>query len=375
MTTVLFIMHMPPPVHGASMVGKYIHDSKLVNKTFDCHYINLTTANSLSDIGKIGFSKFLSLVKLLDKIKEEIKRLRPDIVYVTPNSARGAFYKDFMVVETVRRVMRKVRGKEGRIVLHFHNKGVRARQDRWLDNRLYSRFFQDVNVMLLAETLYGDISKYVRREKVVICGNGIPQSPSDEKVVNRKLADKATPRLLFLSNMMTAKGVWELLDALDILKKKGQDFVCDFVGGWKDIQPEDFHARVRDYGLSECVHAHGAKYGMEKDEFFKRADIFVFPTFYHNECFPLVLLEAMMHGIACVSTNEGGISGIIKNGKTGIIVEKNSPKELADSLESLFSDPVKCRAMGNAGRKRYEREFTLQRFEERFCKCLVELQG
>ena len=29
---VLFILHMPPPVHGASMVGKYIHDSKIINE-------------------------------------------------------------------------------------------------------------------------------------------------------------------------------------------------------------------------------------------------------------------------------------------------------------------------------------------------------
>ena len=35
---VLFILHMPPPVHGASMVGKYIHDSKIINNAFECHY-------------------------------------------------------------------------------------------------------------------------------------------------------------------------------------------------------------------------------------------------------------------------------------------------------------------------------------------------
>ena len=35
---ILFIMHMPPPVHGAAMVGKYIHDSRLVNEAFDCRY-------------------------------------------------------------------------------------------------------------------------------------------------------------------------------------------------------------------------------------------------------------------------------------------------------------------------------------------------
>ena len=47
---ILFIMHMPPPVHGAAMVGQYIHDSKLINDKFDSHYINLTTAKNLSKI-------------------------------------------------------------------------------------------------------------------------------------------------------------------------------------------------------------------------------------------------------------------------------------------------------------------------------------
>ena len=37
---VLFIMHMPPPVHGASMMGQYIHDSKLISESFECRYIN-----------------------------------------------------------------------------------------------------------------------------------------------------------------------------------------------------------------------------------------------------------------------------------------------------------------------------------------------
>lgn len=367
-------MHMPPPVHGASMVGKYIHDSQLINDEFDCHYINLTTADTLSDIGKVGYRKIISFTKLLNRIKKEIIRLKPDVVYITPNSARGAFYKDFVVVETVKRMMRKNGGKSRHVVLHFHNKGVSTRQGRWLDDKLYTRFFKNVDVMLLAESLYGDISKYVECENVVICGNGIPDYSMEDTVAHGKSSDKDLPHLLFLSNIMRTKGVWELLHALYILKNRGEKFVCDFVGGWKDIHEEDFNERVHEYGLSDCVYAHGAKYGTDKDDFFKRADIFVFPTYYHNECFPLVLLEAMMHGIACVSTNEGGISNIINNGKTGIIVEKNNSEELADIIEKLLNDMDKCRAMGQEGLKRYRQEFTLQRFEERFCECIHNLE-
>lgn len=54
---VLFIMHMPPPVHGASMMGKYIHDSRIINEEFDCYYINLATAKDLEDIGKMRLKK------------------------------------------------------------------------------------------------------------------------------------------------------------------------------------------------------------------------------------------------------------------------------------------------------------------------------
>ena len=97
MQKILFVLHLPPPVHGASVVGKCIHDSMLVNKSFDCHYVNLTTATSLEDIGKGGLGKLWAFCKKLWEIKRAIKKVKPDAVYITPNSAGGQFYKDFVV--------------------------------------------------------------------------------------------------------------------------------------------------------------------------------------------------------------------------------------------------------------------------------------
>ena len=373
MISILFIMHMPPPVHGASMMGKYIHDSKLINESFCCHYINLTTATSLSDIGKVGFGKVKSFAKLLNKIQCEIERLKPNMVYVTPNSAGKAFYKDFLVVETVKRTLKKVKGSNGRVVLHFHNKGVKTRQSRWIDNILYRKFFKNVKVMLLAESLYGDIAKYVKRENVTFCGNGIPDVRQTRTVIKKEI-----PHLLFLSNMMRTKGVWELLDALAILKRRGLCFSCDFVGGWKDVQSEDFYLRLQEYGLEDCVCAHGAKYGMDKDVFFQNADVFVLPSY--TEAFPLTVLEAMQHGLAVVASNVGGISGQIEDGITGKLIGGNTPvltldympnpQELSDALKSLLSDMNKCHAMGTAGYNKFKKEFTLQAFERNFVKSL-----
>lgn len=116
----------------------------------------------------------------------------------------------------------------------------------------------------------------------------------------------------------------------------------------------------------------GAKYGVEKDTLFRNTDIFVFPTFYHNECFPIVLLEAMQYGLPCISTDEAGIPDIIDDGQTGLIIPKKNSIALAKSIEKLINDRILCLQMGQAGRKKYEESFTLDVFEKNIGRLLEE---
>ena len=351
---ILFIMHMPPPVHGAAMVGQYIHDSRVINEAFDCHYFNLTLAKNLEDIGKGGIRKLFDYITQLKNIRKEIKKTKPDLCYVTPNAKGGAFYKDFFVIILLK-LMRQ------HIVIHYHNKGVATRQDKFPDNLLYRLFFKDLKIILLAEMLFADIRKYVKRENVYICPNGIPETSTPLT----KEKHHAEAQILFLSNMIASKGVWELVDACKILKDSGIKFQCHFVGKWSDITEQKFNSVIQEKGLKDCVTAHGAKYGEEKIRFFQEADLFVFPTCYPNECFPIVLLEAMQQGLPCISTNEGGIPDIIDEGKTGFIVEKRNARQLADRIRYLIEHPESCKEMGENGYKKYRSQFTLQMFEER----------
>lgn len=366
---ILFIMHMPPPVHGAAMVGQYIHDSELINGEFESHYINLTTAKNLQDIGKVGMRKLFDFFKLLKKIRRAVKNIKPQLVYVTPNACGGAFYKDFVVVEMLKRLGCKV-------IVHYHNKGVATRQDRWLDNILYKRFFKGIKVILLSECLYEDVKKYVKKEDVFVCGNGIPSAAIESFVsapIDAASPEDKIPHILFLSNLLISKGVVVLLDSLKVLKEKGCRVVCDFVGGETvEMDAAMFQAEVAKRGLEGMVVYHGRKYGKDKDAFLNTADIFVFPTFYHNECFPLVLLEAMEHGVACISTTEGGIPGIIDDGKTGFLVPKHDAETLAEKIQTLLSDAALRQRMGEAGREKFEKEFTLEVFEKRMAEILSD---
>lgn len=358
--TILFILHMPPPVHGASMMGKYIHDSQVVNEAFDCHYINLTTAKNLADIGKVGLRKLIQFVQLLNRIRKEVKKLKPQLVYITPNACGGAFYKDFVVVQLLKAMGCKV-------VAHYHNKGVTTRQNHIPDKWLYRCFFKKIQVILLAEPLYTDMQRFVKREQVLFCPNGIPESSP----TNQESHKEGRPHIFFLSNLLIDKGVLTLLDACKLLKEQGYMFQCDFVGGeTADMNAERFKQECKQRGITDCVTYYGRKYGEEKIPFFQQADIFIFPTFYRNECFPLVLLEAMEQGLPCISTFEGGIADIIDEGETGFLVPCREVQSLAERIGLLLNNETLRQQMGKAGKEKFENKYTLQCFENNFKKCL-----
>lgn len=361
---ILFIMHMPPPVHGASMVGQYIHDSELINSSFDCHYVNLAVATRLDEIGKGGWNKVKGVLKKLIEVRKVMETVKPDLVYITPNSAGVPFYKDFITV-----MMLKMMGRK--IVMHFHNKGVATRQNRWLDNWLYRRYFKGVKLILLAEALYEDVKRYVKREDVFVCPNAIPAISNANQVTENS---DHVPHILWLTNIMKTKGIMEYLSALKILKDKGVKFQADFVGGLtKEMSGDEFDSALSMLGLNGCCTYYGPKYGDDKYSFFSQADVFILPSY--TEAFPVSILEAMQFALPVVASNVGGVSAEVEEGVSGFLLGGKQPImlntfrpdvcEIADKLQVLLTDTDLRHKMGGAGRKKFEREFTLEVFEKR----------
>jgi len=81
----------------------------------------------------------------------------------------------------------------------------------------------------------------------------------------------------------------------------------------------------------------------------------------------------MQHYLPIVSTFEGGIPNVVEDGLTGFLVPQKNAIGLADKLEMLITDPGLREKMGTAGRSKYEREFTLERFEGRMVEILEEV--
>lgn len=360
---VLFILHLPAPIHGAAMVGQAIKESEIINACFDADYINLSTSTHLSNIGKGGVGKLLSLVKIQYKVLKAIFSKQYDLCYMTLTASGPGFYKDLFVVALLK-LYRK------RIIYHFHNKGVRASQYNSLNDLLYRFAFNKTQSILLSPCLYPDIEKYVNPQDVFFCANGIPDSSEFSLSATAASNHSHGCRLLFLSNMMVEKGVYVLLQACIILREKKLTFECHYVGDWFDISEEEFNHKVANYDLGQHVFAHGKRYGRDKDSFLQNSDIFVFPTYYRNETFGLVNLEAMMFGLPVISTPEGGIPDVVVDGQTGYLVPQKNAVALAEKIELLIRNPRLRTQLGIAGKKRYADFFTLENFENNFVNIL-----
>ena len=355
-TSILFILHLPPPVHGAANIGLSIKQSHLINTSFNCDYINLTTQASLQDMGKSNLKKVFILLRLYHKIIKTLIKKPYDLCYLTINSSGPGFYKELIIVFILKCFRQK-------IVYHYHNKGVKESSKKFLNNLLYKIQFRNSRAILLSSKLFYDVSKYLKPNHVYYCNNGIA---SINNLIVKKTREEAKPViLLFVSNMFIAKGVYILLEACRILAEKKISFTCNFIGAWAtEITEENFIQISTEYGIADHVKAHGPKFDSEKLDYFSASDIFMLPTL--NDVFPLVTLEAMQSGLPIISTNEGAIPEIVIDGHNGFIVPKNDPVALADKIITLINNKDLRKEMGHKGRHRFEELYTLPVFEENF---------
>lgn len=358
---ILFIVPLPPPVHGSALVSLQIRDSRVINDCFRCDYVSISTSRRMDEIGKRSAVKLWRMASAFIKTFWLLLTRRYALCYLAITCHGGGFLKDAPFVLLCKLFRCK-------IIIHQHNKGLAADVDRWPYRWLLPLVYKNAKVILLSWLLYSDIERIVPKENVVVCPNGI----KGNNTVPLPKAENTVPHFLFLSNLIESKGVFVLLDALEILARKGLLFYCDFVGGeTKEIDNEKFTLEVNRRNLGRRVIYHGRKYGAEKERYFTDADIFVFPTYYGNESFPLVLLEAMQHGLPCITTNEGGIPDVVQDGVNGIICERNNAESLAAAIEKLLLNPELRRQMGQKGFEIFKEKFTLDKFESNLCECLL----
>ena len=100
-----------------------------------------------------------------------------------------------------------------------------------------------------------------------------------------------------------------------------------------------------------------------RDALMARASVFAMPS--RGEGFGIVYLQAMRAGKPCIGSTADAAGDVIVDGETGWLVDPADRRALASAVVSLLEDEAARRRMGEAGRRRFEREFTFDRFRDR----------
>lgn len=349
---ILCILQLPPPFHGVSIMNNAVIKSEKLRNNFNFDVINLHFSQSIKGLEVFSFSKVFKAIHYGFTIIKRIISQKPDLVYFSLAIKSFAFYRDAFYVFLIKLL-------NINIIFHLHGKGInKIIQKNFLKKSLYKRVFKNTHVICLSKNLAEDISS-VYKSVPFIVPNGIEVMPKNNQDINN--LKQEIPRILYFSNFKRDKGILILLDALEILKNKQYNFYVRIIGEPFDLSTELLNSVILNKNLKEFVHVAGPLYGNDKYLEFQQADIFVFPTY--NDAFPLVILEAMQNSLPVISTFEGGIPEIIVDQETGVLVEIQNSKMLADKIAILLKDKDLRLKMGKKGYDRYKSNFTIDHFE------------
>ncbi|MEM0478189.1 MAG: glycosyltransferase family 4 protein [Candidatus Caldarchaeum sp.] len=195
-------------------------------------------------------------------------------------------------------------------------------------------------------------------KRVVVIPNFV--APEDHVRMDRSEARKMVGvgedvfMVLTVCRLVPEKGVQTLLESLALLRREVPRVLAVVVGaGPYGRRLEELAAEL---GVSSLVRFAGYIPNQELNRFYSAADCFVLSSL--EESFGYVLLEAMLYGLPVVSTETWGPSEIVVRGETGLLFKPGDAAGLADALMQVYRDPVRSKAMGEAGRRRVLEKYT-----------------
>lgn len=174
--------------------------------------------------------------------------------------------------------------------------------------------------------------------------------------------EEGTPRLLSVAGLRPYKGLPVLVRACARLRERGVRFRCDVVG--EGPMRGELEELIAGLGLEEAVRLRGAVPQGRVPDLLAGADLFVLPSVVQpdgqTEGIPVALMEAMAAGLPVVGSRLSGIPELVEDGVHGRLLVPGDPEALADAVEGLLADPERAAALGREGRRKVERDFSLE---------------
>ncbi len=324
--------------------------------------MNLSLSEDTSAIGKFSFQKIVLVFRLIKQGVKALNQTKPDLILYNCAPLGFAFYRDVLFTVVIRMV------SHAPLAFYIHGKGFQTQSESGLLYRWAGKIlFRNSDAICLSEGLKEDVRLFHMMHYHAL-NNGIPATRIDPA--------PAAPRpftFLFLSNLIQSKGVLDFIDALAVLKTKtARPFAFALIGKEFDVTRRQLLDRIGAGSLQRELLNISAEYGEEKERWLAdKSDVLVLPT--HNDCFPLVILEAFRAGLPVISTFQGAIPEIVKDGFSGYLVAENNPEALAGKMQELLENSSLHTQMRQHARQEYASRFTFDIFERNFIATIEDI--
>lgn len=158
--------------------------------------------------------------------------------------------------------------------------------------------------------------------------------------------------VLYLGRLTEEKGLHTLMAAWDRLAQRGEPAIPLVIAGAGPMRDEVARWAA---GRSD-VRFVGLQTRAECAALLSEAAVVVAPSVW-LETFGLVVVEAMAAGVPVVAAAQGAFVELVDDGITGLLHRAGDAESLADRIAEAIRSPERNRAMGEAARARYDRDF------------------
>lgn len=160
----------------------------------------------------------------------------------------------------------------------------------------------------------------------------------NEKVAKTRIDIGTHVNLLHVGRVTLQKGHYRLIKVLQELKaisKRKYKLYC--VGKQDKKLLNELIARAKEAGVAGQIEwVEHVSRGQALFDYFDNSHVFIFTSLWEGT--PKVLLESLARGLPIVTVNVGGVSSIVKNGETGLLLPKFDAKLMAEKIEQLLND-------------------------------------
>ena len=201
----------------------------------------------------------------------------------------------------------------------------------------------------------------VPEERIDVVENGVP-GPETAPVRPDPAVD-AVPHVLFVGRMCDPKGVADLLQGAARAHAAGTALHLTFAGGG---EVERYAKMASELGIGPVTRFAGWCDEEAVRRLLCEASVLVLPS--HDEVLPLVVLEALAHGVPVICTPVGELPNLFQDGVQVRFVPVRDPEALGAALQATLADAELLRTLGANGRRMYEERFSMARFFARIAR-------